>query len=637
MVSPVETEGSDATESFNFVGAFTCRVSPVKAFTYASRDDFADPTGGGFEGQFLSRRGPEGWSTQAITPLREAKLLEQIPSYVTTAFTPELTKGIASTTAKLTSEAPVVPYGGLALYVADFDGPSPYRYVAPEYFTLGTSTDLSHVVFGGSEWMEGKVFPVTVGNQGETLGGIGSSTKNVWHAVSSDGSRVFFSNANVYVRVNTEQPQSPMETNAKSEEVCANSADACTVEVSASQRLLPNPAGAQPARYQGASADGSRVFFTSKAELTEDAYTGTAGQGANLYEYELAQEGKPARLTDLTGEATDKTGNGAAVQGVVQISEDGSYVYYVADGKLVEGAQTGKPNLYVSHDGAAPTFIATLLAPNDESDWTGEHEGNPELNAAVVTSDGTRLAFMSYNELTGYDNQDANTGQPDEEIYLYDTATSSLACASCNPSGARPTGSSTLPGAHSLGDAGMPLYRPRDLIEDGMLFFNSSDALVPHASDGRKNVYEYEDGHVFAISDVAGGYESFFMDASADGNNVFFATADQLLPEDQSNNVVVYDARVDGGFPVAPVAPSCDNADSCKPPVSPQPSVFSPVGSATFNGVGNVSSQSPPKEGITKKTAKCKKRLVKNKQGKCIRKKRAKKAKKSAHTNRRIH
>ena len=69
------------------------------------------------------------------------------------------------------------------------------------------------------------------------------------------------------------------------------------------------------------------------------------------------------------------------------------------------------------------------------------------------------------------------------------------------------------------------------------MFFDSSDALVPKASDGRLNVYEYEDGHVHAISDVAGGYEAYFMDASPDGSNVFFATADQLLPEDTSNNV----------------------------------------------------------------------------------------------------
>ena len=109
-------------------------------------------------------------------------------------------------------------------------------------------------------------------------------------------------------------------------------------------------------------------------------------------------------------------------------------------------------------------------------------------------------------------------------------------------------------------------YRQQNLAEDGALFFDSRDALVPNASDGRQNVYEYEDGHIHAISDVAGGYESFFMDASPDGSNVFFATADQLLPEDKSNNVEVWDARVGGGYPVTSTPPPCDNGDACKPP-----------------------------------------------------------------------
>ena len=109
------------------------------------------------------------------------------------------------------------------------------------------------------------------------------------------------------------------------------------------------------------------MFFSSSAELTENAYTGVSGSYApNLYEYELASEpGKQGRLTDLT---VDESGDGAGVLGVVQISEDGAYVYYVAEGALAAGATAGQPNLYVSHDGGPARFIATL-APGDESDW----------------------------------------------------------------------------------------------------------------------------------------------------------------------------------------------------------------------------------------------------------------------------
>ena len=37
-----------------------------------------------------------------------------------------------------------------------------------------------------------------------------------------------------------------------------------------------------------------------------------------------------------------------------------------------------------------------------------------------------------------------------------------------------------------------PLYQSRYLSNEGRLFFNSADALVPHDSNGREDVYEYE-------------------------------------------------------------------------------------------------------------------------------------------------
>jgi hypothetical protein len=460
---------------------------------------------------------------------------------------------------------------------------------------------------------------------------------------------------------------------------CTEPADACTIEVSASQRFLrANPAGTQPARYWGASADGSRTFFTSNAELTEDAYTGEpsseAPKAANLYEYDLAT----GKLNDLTGESLDSTGEGAAVQGVVQISEDGSYLYFVANGALAAGASeqqcreeseeeaTGAVqkqsnlgcNLYVSHEGGAPVFIAKL-EQGDESDWNAGSgpEGGPEINTAVVTADGSQLAFISERRLptvnfpAGYDNQQATGGECEgkghggggeseagrcREVFLYDAGSGgagSLVCASCDPTGARPVGPSSF--ASVLGDASAQ-YRPRNLLADGSLFFDSSDALVASASDGRRNVYEYEAGHVYAISNVAGGEESFFLDASPSGQDVFFGSANKLLPQDTSDNVVVWDARQDGGFPVPPAAPSCSNADSCKPPESSQPALFGLPASATFSGPGDATPAAPAVvKKVTKKAATCKKGDIKNKRGRCVKKpKKKSKAKRAGHNRR---
>jgi hypothetical protein len=386
------------------------------------------------------------------------------------------------------------------------------------------------------------------------------------------------------------------------------------------------------------------VFFTSKAELTENAYTGPAGNAPNLYEYELASEpGQPGRLTDLT---VDESGDGAGVLGVVQISEEGQYVYFVAKGALKGphgeilrsglGSEpvAGGDNLYLAHEGR--TSFITTLAATDINDWekgglAPADEAGPEGNTAVVNPSGTRLAFISEDSLTGYDNHDAVSGKPDAEIYLYDAETSGLVCASCNPTGARPVGPSTLGTSQPIA-----LYRARNLLEDGALFFDSSDALVPHSSDGRQNVYEYENGRTYAISNVAGGGESFFMDASASGGDVFFASADRLLPQDTSNNIAVWDARVDGGFPVTAAAPACTTAEACRVASAPAPAVFGTPPSATFSGPGNVITRSPAvvKPKPTKKTVKCKKGLVKNKKDKCVRKKSKKKAERATNDRR---
>jgi hypothetical protein len=574
------------------------------------------------ESQYLSRRGPAGWSTQNITPPFTVIKTQPYRPYGSLTFTPELSSGLTGSTATLTSET-TPGYDNLYLagfaerssgasyqlltnsaYVEPAQSPYSFRELPT---VVGASTDLRRVVFyyGGPtyEWVDGKAYRVDIAPNGEPLQmeGAFAGAGNFWRSVSDNGLRVVMTSQSrpeqVYVRENPEQPQSPLNG-----EECAVSSDACTVEVSASQRTTPDPNGPQPALYRGASADGARVFFTSKAELTNDARTGPADNAANLYEYDL-QRPEGERLKDLTVDEADA--DGAAVLGVVDISEDGSYVYFVAEGKLATGAVSGQPNLYLDHDGAI-TFIATLSS-SDYNDWSGNGNGVEQpitsINSVRETPDGAHLAFLSTRRLTGYDNEQTATGECENkeigrigeggqcrEVYEYDANASSepLTCVSCNRTGARPLGSSGF-GDEYAAAAYRAYYIPRNFSEDGSrLFFESRDALAPQDSNGLQDVYEYENGHVHPISDVAGSYASFFLDASVNGNDVFIATADQLLPQDTDSRVDVYDAQVGGGFPVSVSPPACDNGDSCKPPVSPQPTIFGAPASATFSGSGNV-------------------------------------------------
>jgi hypothetical protein len=104
--------------------------------------------------------------------------------------------------------------------------------------------------------------------------------------------------------------------------------------------------------------------------------------------------------------------------------------------------------------------------------------------------------FMSERSLTGYDNRDAVSGLPDEEVYLYDTVTAGLGVCRvirrvCGRLGMWCRGD-------RLGAAWMVvrptvLSRSRYLSDDGgRVFFNSSDALVPEDTDGGEDVYEWE-------------------------------------------------------------------------------------------------------------------------------------------------
>lgn len=580
----------------------------------------------------LSRRGAGGWSTEDLmvrhdegtgvalnkgTEYKEFStnltrgLLEPYDflklTPETTEWTPYLRDNLTGALQPLLTTTDVLP--GTKFNPKDADNLNE-AYKNVKEFEAG-NPELTHLVlrsgvpltanatgYGLYEWFDGSLqlisilpgvseTPATGAHNSLYVGddSLGKDGRDI-HAVSEDGSRVVFAG----------------EDHAAKEEhlYLRDLALKQTVQIDAG-----GVSGA--ARFWAADATGSKVFFSDGAPLTPGA------SGGNLYQCEVkvVSEVLTCELSDLSP--------GINVEGVIGASEDGSYVYFVA--------ASSNGTIYVAHEGTTrPVATVGTL----EAEGSQVYFGIPGDITMRVAPDGRYLAFMSTLSLTGYDNRDAVSGKPDNEVYLYDASTQELKCVSCNPTGARPRGleihdylgiptqpindrstypnktwlSGSLPGW--ITNSGAAYNQPAYLSSGGRLFFNSSEALVPQDINGMEDVYEYEpdgvgscqtaEGCVELISSGSSQEESIFMDASATGDDAFFLTAQPLVAKDIDKAADIYDAHVCSeavpciSEPVSP--PPCESSDACKGAPTAQPTVFGAPPSATFSGVGN---QLPPK------------------------------------------
>ncbi len=628
VTPPVKTSAQfDAKTSTAYASVAAADGEAVTLYTQEPQP--GAPTAGE---NYVATRGAGGWSEEDIMPLESydgVGCMEYQPVY---AFSDQLTREVMLADGGSRANGSEVenpescnpkgrqvvsgePVGYENLLVREnatgayqlVNIPPPGVEPADAHFKAA-SADLSHVIFTETsplaegarygvanlyEWDEGalrlvSVLPESEGGTAvlgslpaeEVKSGTYVADKGV---VSSDGSHVLFTYGGaLYDRIDGQR----------------------TVQVD-EQQGRPGPGGG--GTFMGATADGSKVFFLDESKLTADS-TAESNE-PDLYECLLPEGASKCELTDLTVAAAGKH---ADVLHVTPLGgHDSSYVYFAAKGVLasntreftnsegktvVEGAQVGKENLYL-WNGEETTFIATGVEYS-------------RLGIAQTSPDGTWLAFESKNGLTGYDNVSPTNEAAVSELFLYSAATGQLVCASCDPTGVPPVaggGVAQYPG--DIKGETFGSFRSRHLLTDaGQMFFETTDALVPSDTNGVLDVYEYEGGHVYLISSGTSYFESNLDDVSENGDNVFFRSNQQLVPQDnQEGQIVIYDARVAGGFPAPASPPACTTADACRTPVAPQPSVYGAPASQTFSGVGNLAPPPPAVvEKVTKKTVKCK-------------------------------
>ncbi len=625
MVSPDEKNNVDIVSLGTSVGlhaALDQSASSGEALTYSAYGSFGDVKGAPYTSQYMATRGEGGWSTDPISPARGLNITGSLVSEYQ-QFTSDLCSGwLAHDSDPVLAEGAIEGFGNLYRRdearegcPAEGEGFEALTTVKPQegqpedYFSYlqGTSADGQVAAFlandkltanaapraeqpGGSakyqcyEATAGKVklisvLPSGLASKSDCRVGTGSGIslqESLHNAVSEDGSHIFWTAAlesgRVYLRLNGKNP---------------------TVAVSEEGEALSGKTNAS--RFLTAAADGSKAIYA----------VGNLENGGDLYEFD--SQSKASTLI------------AHKVMGILGASEDASRVYLVSEEGL-DGAPAGSPNLYLydASGGGGLRFVA-VLSDGDLSQSGFFHSPvhlEPSFHTARVSPDGLSATFTSAGSPTGYDNTDANSGKPDAEVYVYDAnaegGEGKLACVSCNPTNARPAGSELEILAHQSGTwaaAQIPtwptqLYASRPLSADGnRLFFESFESLVPRDSNGAQDVYEWEapgtgsceesstsysppnGGCLFLISSGQSPTGSEFIDASTDGRDVFFTTAQSLVGQD-SGLIDVYDARAGGGFPAPTTPPVSCEGEACQSP--PAPPDDPTAASASFEGAGNV-------------------------------------------------
>ena len=604
QVSPVDKNGgdikdykSDSVERNQFSIGLPSAPSGDAVFLKAEAQ-FADAASGGTGATtYLARRDPGDWVTHAIGP----RVSPPTANVGTLFSTPDLTESVLKANGDILLDPP---------HHSDY--PSFYRRdnlsnVITHYFDLPRDAGqkffvspymvptLDRLFFSNAKSLTSdpgvpsssylklyekvddgpfkltSILPDGTPAQEDTVIGGFHPDRNTSRigAVSDDGAHVFFTLANPF---------------AGPYEVYRRSNGTTTISVTPSKRTPIDSVAMefvyrQLTFFQRASPDGNRVLFSSHQELTDDANTGPARNGLDLYRYDVEAD----RLIDISATVA---GDGAKVLKVLGADAELERVYYAAEGQVVPGEGVAdQANLYLWEDDGSSGGTTRFIAALDPADVTANFVSEP-----AATSDGRYLAFGSAADIPG--GGEGGVAQ----VYRYDAdaagGAGDLTCVSCSPLGGSPIGPAFIPRAQGPGGLPSPWERPRPLTANGDIFFTSQEALVPADTNGMDDVYFWNDGELNLLSSGTSSRDSTFSSASPDGNNVFILTADPLVPQDGDDLMDLYDVKVNGGFAsqFATPPPGC-TGEECRGAGSQNPPGPAPL-SSSLQGAGNVAARS---------------------------------------------
>ena len=623
LVSPPEKSGADViAQSFK-----TFVAVDGNGVAWPATGAFAGAEGTSVDVQYLSRRdgrsGTSGWRTHSINPAGGSQTLQalafgQVPTFEA-AFTEDLRAGVYKSWRPLT-DAPNVERVANFYRLEDLDESAPELELltgaaspldVPGGFGAlfrnaldGASRDLRHIFyqspwsltgdgafsFSGDlyEFAEGvgvrrvgriPVAPATTCDEvaradcvdasaqaGITATLVFGSSEHSAEVISDDGSRIVFT----------------VTAGDMAGALFVREDGVRTFHVNASEKTTPE--SAQSAVAWGISRDGSRVFFTTSEGLVDGDDSG----GQDVYMYDrTAPNGE--RLTRLSVNARGDT---CDAEGVVGASSAGDVVYFLCTGELVEG-EGGQSALLRWQEGGTFAYLGRFGTSSAQSNTprTG-WQFVSAARASRVSADGRFVLFVAFGDdgfvgvggFSGYEHEGLR------QVYLYSADNRRLVCVSCNPRARAATGDALTDFKASVSATVHTQHLSHALSDDGRrVFFSSPEALVAEDANGRWDAYEYDvpSGTLHLISSGKDPADSYFIEATANGNDVFFATREQLVGWDGDKSYDLYDARVGGGFPgPVPATQGCAG-EACRAPVSASPTVAGGV-STQFRGAGDA-------------------------------------------------
>jgi hypothetical protein len=271
------------------------------------------------------------------------------------------------------------------------------------------------------------------------------------------------------------------------------------VEVSAPQGVKLEPSERRAVTYLDATPDGSEVFFATNEALTKEAPDD--GQ-ANLYEYDTeAPLGE--RLRFIANGVEDQTLN---IGKSLVVSEDGSTVYY----------ELASNNSYRRYD--------TRTGEENPVATIGQSSSSEE--PSYTTPNGEFFVFSA----AGVVGEPRDGGEPEHGanngLFLYDNADKNVMCVSC-------------------GEGSLPPRSVEGQIERNVMIEPVGNAGAGHA--------------VLVDADETPA----FVDLTDNGQEAFFQTTAQLVPQDTNSSV--YELGISEGTPGLDVYEwEADGAGGCQ-------------------------------------------------------------------------